>query len=257
MLDRSGVPGPDSGRADAVAWTREDTTPSAARIQTPGVRPLPSRLAIRIDPTSRVESCLRPVATRSSHRRLGPRSVAERRGDIMGLSFTVGGTQGTFEERFANEVAGRARQRLRRRGGLGRGRPRATSASSPGPAGPTSSAGPSRSSGDDAVPNLLALGEEGRGRLPARARPGRLAAALGRARRSAAPACPASAASWPSWPSAGTCRSTTTGSQDLLQVHRDPDDGWVADAPEILAFARLALAANEAVRRDCPLWLVG
>jgi hypothetical protein len=29
----------------------------------------------------------------------------------------------------------------------------------------------------------------------------------------------------------------------------------LADPPEVLAFARLALAANEAVRRDCPLWL--
>jgi hypothetical protein len=47
------------------------------------------------------------------------------------------------------------------------------------------------------------------------------------------------------------------GLLDLLDVARDPDDGWVADSPEILTFARLALAANEAVRRDCPLWLVG
>ena len=27
--------------------------------------------------------------------------------------------------------------------------------------------------------------------------------------------------------------------------------------PELIAFAKLALAANEAVRRDSPLWLVG
>ena len=47
------------------------------------------------------------------------------------------------------------------------------------------------------------------------------------------------------------------GLEDLLRVYRDPDDGWVADAPEVMSFARLALAANEAVRRDCPLWLVG
>ena len=47
------------------------------------------------------------------------------------------------------------------------------------------------------------------------------------------------------------------GLQELLQRSQDPDDGWVADAPEILTFARLALAANEATRRDCPLWLVG
>lgn len=47
------------------------------------------------------------------------------------------------------------------------------------------------------------------------------------------------------------------GLQALLRVARDPDDGWVADPTEILTFARLALAANEAMRRDCPLWLVG
>jgi hypothetical protein len=47
------------------------------------------------------------------------------------------------------------------------------------------------------------------------------------------------------------------GLEELLRVAHDPDDGCVADSPEILTFARLALAANEAVRRDCPLWLVG
>ena len=47
------------------------------------------------------------------------------------------------------------------------------------------------------------------------------------------------------------------GLEKLLDVARDPDDGWVAEAPEILTFARLALAANEAARRDSPLWLVG
>jgi hypothetical protein len=46
------------------------------------------------------------------------------------------------------------------------------------------------------------------------------------------------------------------GLQELLQVSNDPDDGFVADSPEVLAFARLALAANEATRRDCPLWVV-
>ena len=47
------------------------------------------------------------------------------------------------------------------------------------------------------------------------------------------------------------------GLLDLLRVFEDPDDGPVADAPEVVTFARLALAANEAIRRDCPLWLVG
>jgi len=40
-------------------------------------------------------------------------------------------------------------------------------------------------------------------------------------------------------------------------IAEDSDDGGVVNAPEIIVFARLALAANEAVRRDCPLWLVG
>jgi hypothetical protein len=35
------------------------------------------------------------------------------------------------------------------------------------------------------------------------------------------------------------------------------DDGPLALAPEHAAFARLMLASNEAMRRDCPLWLVG
>jgi hypothetical protein len=47
------------------------------------------------------------------------------------------------------------------------------------------------------------------------------------------------------------------GLQALLCVARDPDDGWVADPTEILTFARSALAANEAMRRDRSLWLVG
>jgi hypothetical protein len=47
------------------------------------------------------------------------------------------------------------------------------------------------------------------------------------------------------------------GLHALLNVAQDPDDGWVADPPEILTYARLALASNEALRRDCPLWIVG
>jgi hypothetical protein len=43
----------------------------------------------------------------------------------------------------------------------------------------------------------------------------------------------------------------------LTAILQDAESGGVADAPEVLAFARLTLAANEAMRRDCPLWLVG
>ncbi|MDX2039521.1 MAG: hypothetical protein SFX72_22975 [Isosphaeraceae bacterium] len=47
------------------------------------------------------------------------------------------------------------------------------------------------------------------------------------------------------------------GLRMLLSSYVDPDDGPVADCPEVLTYALIALAANEAVRRDCPLWLVG
>ena len=40
--------------------------------------------------------------------------------------------------------------------------------------------------------------------------------------------------------------------RDVLRTFADPDDGPVADAPEALAFARLALAANEAVEEGLP-----
>jgi len=44
---------------------------------------------------------------------------------------------------------------------------------------------------------------------------------------------------------------------DALGAILNDQDGDVANAPEITAFARLVVAANEAMRRDCPLWLVG
>ncbi|WP_169974760.1 hypothetical protein [Tautonia rosea] len=43
---------------------------------------------------------------------------------------------------------------------------------------------------------------------------------------------------------------------ELLRVADDPEDGPVSEPLEVITFARLALAANEAVRRDCPLWLL-
>ena len=46
-------------------------------------------------------------------------------------------------------------------------------------------------------------------------------------------------------------------SLEIPAIRQDSGDGWVVDPPEILTFARLALAANEAVRRDCQLRLVG
>ena len=46
------------------------------------------------------------------------------------------------------------------------------------------------------------------------------------------------------------------GLLELLRVYDDPVDGPVSERLEDITFARLALAANEAARRDCPLWLL-
>ena len=110
--------------------------------------------------------------------------------------------------------------------------------------------------GADTIPNLTALGEEGRGvYLPAHVQavsfplsaggPLKCASLLGLRNELAE-----LAERW-------DLPLDDDGLQALLRVAHDPDDGWVADPPEVLTFARLALAANEAMRRDCPLWLVG
>jgi hypothetical protein len=106
------------------------------------------------------------------------------------------------------------------------------------------------------IPNLTALGEDGRGvYLPAHVQTASFPLSVGG---------PLKCASLPGlrnelfelaqrW----ELPLDDHGLEELLRVAHDPDDGCVADAPEILTYARLALAANEAVRRDCPLWLVG
>ena len=110
--------------------------------------------------------------------------------------------------------------------------------------------------GADMVPNLLALGDEGRGvYLPTHVRAVSLPLSAGRPLRCASlPGLRDELAEL-------AVRWDLPLDDDALRrcsrSSRDPDDGCVADSPEILAFARLALAANEAVRRDCPLWLVG
>ena len=140
--------------------------------------------------------------------------------------------------------------------GNGRRRHPCITASRPIPAGPSSSDAPPTSSGAEAVPNLLAIGPEGGGvYLPAHVQAVSLPALGGLALHCAS--LPASATSSPCSPSGGSSRVDDEGLGELLNVAQDPDDGLVADGPEILTFARLALASNEAVRRDCPLWLVG
>jgi len=172
----------------------------------------------------------------------------------VGLSFTVGGAKGTFEERFAVEVAGVLDNAFGAEGDWEGVPPRHY--------GELVDSGwkelqdrASSELGPESVPNLLAMGAEGRGvYLPTHVRAVALPLSAG------GPLCCASLpglrAELTELANRWELSLDDQGLQDLLQVSRDPDDGWVADAPEILTFARLALAANEALRRDCPLWVV-
>lgn len=110
--------------------------------------------------------------------------------------------------------------------------------------------------GAESLPNLLAMGERGGGvylpahvqavTLPLAAGPGLRCASLPGLRRELAEL----AERW-------DLPLDDDGLNDILRIAQDANDGFVADLPEVLTFARLALAANEAVRHDCPLWLVG
>ena len=172
----------------------------------------------------------------------------------MGLSFTVGGTKGTFDDGLAREVAGLLDNAFGAEGDW-EGLP-------PRQFGELTSTDwtelqtiAATEMGADAIPNLLALGESGRGvYLPTHVRAVSLPLTCGSLRCASLPGLRCELAELADrWDLATDDRSLL----DLMRTFSDPDDGPVADLPEILTFARLALAANEAVRRDCPLWLVG
>ena len=173
----------------------------------------------------------------------------------MSVSFTVGGARGAFEDQFAEEVAGVLDHAFGAEGEW-EGTP-------PLHFGELADTGWAELQhravaelGPEMIPNLTALGEEGRGvYLPAHVQTASFPLSFGG---------PLKCASLPGlrnelfelaqrW----QLPLDDHGLEELLRVAHDPDDGCVADAPEILTYARLALAANEAVRRDCPLWLVG
>jgi hypothetical protein len=172
----------------------------------------------------------------------------------MGLSFTVGGTRGTFEDRLANEVAGVLDNAFGAEGDW-EGMPPRHFGELIDNGWPDLQARAVAELGPEAIPNLLALGDEGRGvYLPTHLRAVSLPLSAGLLRCASLPGLRRELAELAErWDLATDDESL----HDLLRTFSDPDDGPVADAPEVLTFARLALAANEAVRRDCPLWLVG
>ncbi len=173
----------------------------------------------------------------------------------MALTFTVGGTKGTFEDLDAQEVAGVLDNAFGAEGDW--------EGTDPCQFGGLASAGWAdlqrrgvEELGRYEVPNLLAIDAKGRGVfLPASVQAMSLPLSHGHMLKCAS--------------LHGLRRELATLAEhwdlpvedaallELVDVDCDPDDGFVADAPEIIAYARLALAANEAARRGCPLWIVG
>src|SRR3954447_12165482 len=173
----------------------------------------------------------------------------------MGLSFTVGGTRGTFDERFASEVANLLDNAFGAEGDW-EGMPPLHFGELIGTGWTDLQRRAVYELGEEMVPNLLALGDEGRGvYLPAHVQAVSLPLSAGSSLRCAR--LPRLRHELADLATRWDLPLDDQGLKDLLQVHLDPDDGWVADSPATVAFARLALAANEAVRRDCPLWVVG
>jgi len=173
----------------------------------------------------------------------------------MGLSFTVGGTRGTFDERFANEVACVLDNAFGAEGDW-EGVPPRNFGELADTGWADLQARARDALGADALPNLLALGNEGQGvYLPANLRAVCLPLSKGASLRCAS--LPGLRKELAELAECWDLPLDDDALRDVLNIHFDAVDGWVADAPEILAFARLALASNEAVRKDCPLWLVG
>jgi hypothetical protein len=172
----------------------------------------------------------------------------------MALSFTVGGARGTFEDPFADEVAEVLDHAFGAEGEW--------EGSPPLRYGELADTGWSDLQrraidelGAETIPNLVALGPEGRGVfLPTHVQTISFSLSAGRQLKCASllglrNELAELAERW-------DLPLDDAGLQALLRVASDPDDGWVADPTEILIFARLALAANEAMRRDCPLWIL-
>ncbi len=168
----------------------------------------------------------------------------------MNVSVTVGGARATFSEAFAQEVVGVLDRAF-------------------GAEGEWESAGTSRfgdlndaedwakfqkraisTLGRDEVANILALGEEGRGVfLPAHVRAISFKLSTGQTLRCAS--LPGLRRELANLADEWFLPLDDEGLSKVLEFARETDE------PAVATYARLALASNEAVRRDCPLWLVG
>ncbi len=172
----------------------------------------------------------------------------------MGLNCSVGGARVMFEGRFASEVAGVLDQAFGGESDWEGTEPRQFGKLE-GSAWAEFQERATEELGAEQVPNLLALDAHGRGvYLPANVQAVTLPLSAGNLHCASLPGLRrelfALADLW-------ELPLDDCALEEILRGSADPDSGAVADAPEVLAFARLALAANEAVRRDCPLWLVG
>lgn len=173
----------------------------------------------------------------------------------MSLSCKVGGARGTFAPEYGDEVAGALDHAF--------GAESEWEGTSPIGFGELSGASWSefqeRAVAEldaDSLPNLLAMGEEGGGvYLPAHVQAVTLPLRAGRRLRCAS--LPGLRRELAALAERWDLPLDDDALAEILRVAQDPADGFVADLPEVLTFARLALAANEAVRKDCPLWLVG
>lgn len=172
----------------------------------------------------------------------------------MALTCTVGGAKATFEAGYADEVAALLDQAFGAEGDWEGASPRQFGALD-GSWWADLQERAAAELGAESIPNLLAMGPDEAGvYLPAQVQPASLPLSSGGPLRCAS--LPGLRAELAELANRWGLPREDGGLLDLLRIANDPDDGPVADAPEVVTFARLALAANEAVRRDCPLWLV-
>ena len=171
----------------------------------------------------------------------------------MGLSFTVGGTKGTFVGRHADAIAVALDHAFGAEGEWQGAAP--VDFGELGVSGwATLQARAVAELGAESVPNLLALGGEVQGvYLPAPVQAMTLPLAVGGSLRCAS--LPGLRAELEELADRWTLPLDEPGLRSLLEA--DAEGSALPDAPEVLAFARLVLAANEAARRDCPLWVAG